>query len=339
SVSLAPASMSCAATPALSLSQSSRSSCKSSSVSLVGSGPSPSPRLPSCRRITVTLRTPLAARFCRSIRCSTGRDSYRNKCPASPSILLRNTACAPTPAPTSSIVDPGRTIRASRSSCGCRYSPYQPIASPTIGSSGKYCSIPTRVSATALSPGRWPALSCAGLVHGSELLLTAFALAFAGSTAGPSRTRSSSAAFTRVTTSLQSSRRVCRNSRSVGYHGLSSRPSSQRKSAGCATITHTGLPSAPARCATAVSTQMTRSSWLTTAAVSLKSSSSPPTSTQSTPAGTIPAVAAAPFCNDTNCTPATSSTGFSTDNSIERNRSRECVGLPAQESPTLICPD
>ena len=53
-----------------------------------------------------------------------------------------------------------------------------------------------------------------------------------------------------------------RNSRIVGYQGLSSRPSSQRQSVTHGSGTQTGLPSAPARCATDVSTVITRSSAL-----------------------------------------------------------------------------
>src|SRR6202012_310238 len=44
-----------------------------------------------------------------------------------------------------------------------------------------------------------------------------------------------------------------RNSRSVGYHGESSRPSSQRQSPITGTAVNTGRASAPARCVTEVS--------------------------------------------------------------------------------------
>ena len=50
-----------------------------------------------------------------------------------------------------------------------------------------------------------------------------------------------------------------RNSRMVGYHGVSLRPIIHRQSGQRATIIQTGLPIAAARCATDVSTQMTRS--------------------------------------------------------------------------------
>ena len=164
----------------------------------------------------------------------------------------------PTPAPASSTVAPGRISRPSKSSCRCRYSPYQAIDSPTSASSGRYCTMPTRVSATALKPGRCPASNASGVDSGRSGGTACARCTFAVVTAA-SRTRSCSATFTRSITSSQSPRWRCRNKRIVGYQGLSSRPSSQRKSAGCATISHTGLPSAPARCATAVSTHSTRS--------------------------------------------------------------------------------
>ena len=51
----------------------------------------------------------------------------------------------------------------------------------------------------------------------------------------------------------------CRNRRAVGYHGLESRSSSQRQSGIKVTIIQTGCPSAPARWAMLVSTEMMRS--------------------------------------------------------------------------------
>ena len=68
--------------------------------------------------------------------------------------------------------------------------------------------------------------------------------------------------------SCQSPRRDWRNSRIVGYQGLSSRSSSQRQSGEKGNATHTGAASAPARCATAVSDVITRSRFSITAAVS-----------------------------------------------------------------------
>ena len=51
----------------------------------------------------------------------------------------------------------------------------------------------------------------------------------------------------------------CRNSRMVGYQGLSARFNSQRHSAAHGSSSHTGFPRLAARWATAVSTAMTRS--------------------------------------------------------------------------------
>ena len=67
---------------------------------------------------------------------------------------------------------------------------------------------------------------------------------------------------TRAMTSAWSSPFFWRNSRMVGYQGLSSRLRSQRQSVTHGNSTQTGLPSAPATCATEVSTVMTRSSAL-----------------------------------------------------------------------------
>ena len=55
----------------------------------------------------------------------------------------------------------------------------------------------------------------------------------------------------------------------VGYQGLSMRPVSQRQSGTAWSTTQTRTPSAPARCASAVSAVMTRSSPFSIAAVSL----------------------------------------------------------------------
>ncbi len=63
---------------------------------------------------------------------------------------------------------------------------------------------------------------------------------------------------------------VCRNNRMVGYQGLSVRSSSHLHSAGKGNSSATALPIAPARWATEVSTEISRSSCATTAAVSAK---------------------------------------------------------------------
>src|SRR6266567_318767 len=65
---------------------------------------------------------------------------------------------------------------------------------------------------------------------------------------------------TSATTLSQSPMAGCRNSRADGYQGLSARSMSQRQSAENCSIIQVGRPSAAARCATEVSTVITRSS-------------------------------------------------------------------------------
>src|SRR5215469_14390794 len=102
-----------------------------------------------------------------------------------------------------------------------------------------------------------------------------------GTTGGaPAATVSQSAARSAATGAAQSPGAVCRNSRAVGYHGLSERSLNQRQSGLNGSSTHTGRASAPARCATAVSTVTTRSRLATAAAVSEKSVSSGARSTR-----------------------------------------------------------
>ena len=87
------------------------------------------------------------------------------------------------------------------------------------------------------------------------------------------RTRS---ALTASITSSQSPGCFGGYSLAVGYHGLSG---SQRQSMSKRLSTHTGLPSAPVRCAVEVSTEITRSRLSTSAAVSEKSLIASETST------------------------------------------------------------
>ena len=68
---------------------------------------------------------------------------------------------------------------------------------------------------------------------------------------------------------LQSPADRCRNNRIVGYQGESSRSTNQRQSGDAHSATQTGTPSAPARCAVAVSDVMTKSRFFITAAVSM----------------------------------------------------------------------
>ena len=75
---------------------------------------------------------------------------------------------------------------------------------------------------------------------------------------------------TRAATSLHGWPSTWRNSRMVGYQGLSSRPKSQRQSDTHGMNSQVGLASAPARCATEESMVMTRSSASIAAAVAAK---------------------------------------------------------------------
>ena len=80
-----------------------------------------------------------------------------------------------------------------------------------------------------------------------------------------------SASVTRAITAPQSPALCWRKRRALGYHGLSSRSNDHRQSAADARRIHTGLPRAPAMCATEVSTVITRSMHAIAAAVSPKS--------------------------------------------------------------------
>src|SRR3982750_85059 len=76
---------------------------------------------------------------------------------------------------------------------------------------------------------------------------------------------------TSAMTLSQSPGRGWRKRRIVGYQGESLRSSSHRKTGEKGSKTHVGLPIAPARCATAVSTAITRSRLSINAAESEKS--------------------------------------------------------------------
>ena len=73
-------------------------------------------------------------------------------------------------------------------------------------------------------------------------------------------TRRRNSRATRSITGAQAPRAGWRKSRAVGYQGVSSRCDSQIQSATYGNRIHTGLPKAPARCTTAVSLEMTKSS-------------------------------------------------------------------------------
>jgi hypothetical protein len=126
-----------------------------------------------------------------------------------------------------------------------------------------------------------------------------------------------------------------RNSRAVGYQGLSSRSDNQRQSGRWASRIHTGLPSAPARCATDVSTVTTRSSAAMAAAMSAKSSMQPGSwRSDTTSAHSAICDSAGPFCSENSDTPSIAS-GASSRSGIDRCRFAAWPGLPDHTTPTV----
>ena len=127
-----------------------------------------------------------------------------------------------------------------------------------------------------------------------------------------------------------------RKSRIVGYQGLSSRSRNQRQSAKYSSANQTGTPKAPARCATAVSQQMTRSNDFISAAVSTnapdRTSSSEEKSTTRAPKPGSPAQDS--LCKLTNVIPSRRNISSKYCGGIERYLSRRLRGLPCQQMPT-----
>ena len=127
-----------------------------------------------------------------------------------------------------------------------------------------------------------------------------------------------------------------RKRRIVGYQGLSSRPRNQRQSDTQGVISHTGLARAPARCATAESTVITRSSALMAAAVAAKPTRSGEMSVMANSGWSLRSAARGPTCRLVDRTPlGVASSGFSWLSAIERRASLVCSGLPPQARPTL----
>jgi hypothetical protein len=131
-----------------------------------------------------------------------------------------------------------------------------------------------------------------------------------------------------------------RNSRAVGYQGLSSRPSNQRQSGTLRNATNVGWPSAPARCAFIESDATIRSRLATSAAVSWNASS--PVSEGSSTCSIFsrngtPRSCSTPgrFCSEIRRTSGTSASGANAASGIERPLSWMNVGLPCQEMPIL----
>ena len=103
-----------------------------------------------------------------------------------------------------------------------------------------------------------------------------------------------------------------------------------------AASTHAVFPMAPARCATAVSTEMTRSRLEISAAVSAKSRSSSVQSVNSnSPRACSGRLRPPPFCRLYNLTPWMRDKGAKADSGIDRSRSLELVLLPAHANPTF----
>src|ERR1700685_985522 len=113
--------------------------------------------------------------------------------------------------------------------------------------------------------------------------------------------------WTRSMTVDQSPAIFWRKRRAVGYHGLSSRSRSQRQSGLRVSKIQTGLPSAPARCATAVSTVMTRSRLAIAAAGSAEALRLVERSMRLRSIGiSSNSFAAGPFCNEYKIAPGSS---------------------------------
>src|SRR5580658_3128740 len=125
-----------------------------------------------------------------------------------------------------------------------------------------------------------------------------------------------------------------RNSFAVGYQGQLLPSSSHRQSGRLKRSTQVGLPSAPARCAAALSIVTTKSRFAISAAVSAKSEISEVPSKISISAGAFLACAAAsPNCRLTKITPRTSPSGKSSSNGTLLRGSG--LGRPFQTSPTF----
>jgi hypothetical protein len=128
--------------------------------------------------------------------------------------------------------------------------------------------------------------------------------------------------------------RGCRNSRIVGYQGLSSRRVIHRQSAGSYISVHVGKPIAPARWATALSTDTTRSRFAITAAVSPKSVRSADRSGKPISLNTARSASGTGICNDTSRTPGMVANSRKPASAIDRRQSAELSLLPAHTRPT-----
>ena len=126
---------------------------------------------------------------------------------------------------------------------------------------------------------------------------------------------------------------VCRNSRMVGYQGLSVRSAA---SANPARTAPTARPPCPARRRDAQPTyrpRSRRSSIATTAAVSAKSSNSWPSSRTPCCSRIAACASLTSFCTLTKSMPGHGQQRAKRSSGIERLRSFKCVQLPAQHDP------
>ena len=147
-----------------------------------------------------------------------------------------------------------------------------------------------------------------------------------------------SSAATRVTTDDQSCSLDCLKSRIAGYHGVESRSSIQRQSGANGRSSQQRRPRAPARCATLVSTLMTRSSSATNPAVSTSDALSGKGTIRSASAIPSRSLLASPCCNEYQAISGRTRSGANAASGHERFRSLLCFLLPAQTRPTLRLP-
>ena len=151
---------------------------------------------------------------------------------------------------------------------------------------------------------------------------------------------SNNSRVTRFITLDQSFGRVWRNIFMVGYQGLSDLFSCHRQSVSTRLSIHTGLPMAPAKCATPVSTVITRSRPATSAAVSVQSRRRFETSWTLFFGSRRSCVAGGPSCNETKLTFGTLKKGAIVDSCTDRRLSNSpppggTSRLPAHVSPTF----
>ena len=123
-----------------------------------------------------------------------------------------------------------------------------------------------------------------------------------------------------------------------GYQGLSLRSSNHRQQVSNRLSIHTGLPSAPARWQTAVSTLMTRSSPMISAAVSAQSFRRALTSCTGPCGRSANCAAGNPSYRLTKEQPGTASNGFMSTRRIERRWSIDVMSGEGRDRPAHTTP-